>query len=194
MSSEYRRKGPHLSLIERTDAVLRSLDGESHERLAEEFHVRPGQIAIWLGQWEERRSPWRSDLSPAELLAGCVVRDVEKTERNAAGIDHTRRTKSVERGPRRTDPDLVAAMQAERRELFIELITKLPTEFSSSLDQHTRVWQMLDSATRDELGPAWDAYQEAADMLRTTTARIAAIIAQVATITRQANAETVGSA
>ena len=101
MSSEYRRKGPHLSLIERTDAVLRSLDGESHERLAEEFHVRPGQIAIWLGQWEERRSPWRSDLSPAELLAGCVVRDVEKTERNAAGIDHTRRTKSVERGPRR---------------------------------------------------------------------------------------------
>ena len=191
-----KRLGPTLSLIERTDGVLRVLAGEDVATIAASLRVSPSKVRNWINEeWRCCRGPWSSganawssggpELSPAELLAGCELVEIPESERESEWRTHERRI-----GRPCSDPALVAAMYVERRELFVSLITSRPPDLASGvLDQHMRVWQMLSDRDRDQLGPAWDAYQLAAECLYDARRKIAAIVESARAGDMNANAE-----
>jgi hypothetical protein len=167
--------------MERTAAVLRVLDGEDVTLVAAWLRVRPQQINRWMtsrlddrADWRDRSGPWSdAELSPAEKLAGCLM---VSDARN-----WSKRRIRITKAPKRRDPRLVSAMYAERRKVFVDLLTRTPPQLPAevALDQHHRVWGMLSDTDRDELAPAWDAYQIAAECLYDAKQKIAAIVSLV---------------
>lgn len=154
------RRGTSLTLVERTTAVLRALDGEDHAALAEEYRVRVQHIQKWIDNWNDRTGCWgRVPLLELERAAGYSLGDPDPSRGlNWCGEPIYRKPMVRHARP---DPNASHEAAADARAWFLALLGDDPPD---RLDGHERAWKMLADHDRALFLAAWDTYCQAAEL------------------------------
>ena len=140
------------SRSEREAAVMRVLRGEPDTLVAYELGLSVQSVRSWIDAWWRRVGSWHG--RPLEQAA--IDLGYEIVPSSFGARQFVRRTEAAE--------DVVRARPDSERALdeLLTILSRTPIESRTALEQ---AYQRLDDGARALVGPAYDLYLEAADMM-----------------------------
>ena len=138
---------------EREAAVMRVLRGEPDTLVAYELGLSVQSVRSWIDNWWRRVGSWHG--RPLEQAAIDLGYELEPADFIGARRI-VRRTKAAE-DVARMRPDAERALDE-----LLTILSRTPIESRTALEQ---AYQRLDDSARALVGPAYDLYLQAADMM-----------------------------